>query len=165
MNARTHKLAQTLGLALVLVVAAAPTAIGSGRQASGLDPWAYNAVHRDQAMGSPRGENATGLRDLDPWAYSRVLRSRSSTPMGENATGQNAIPAATRPDDRPGIRGPSTPVALPQLGQVDYHGAFDWRDAGIGALATLAAALVATSATLLALRRRRASQPIGELGV
>ena len=85
--------------------------------------------------------------------------------MGENATGQNAIPAATRPDDRPGIRGPSTPVALPQLGQVDYHGAFDWRDAGIGALAALAAALVATSATLLALRRRRASQPIGGLGV
>jgi hypothetical protein len=163
MNARTHKLAQTLGLTLMVAVLAAPTAIGSGGQASGLDPWAYNAVQRSQVTGSPMGENASGLRNLDPWAYSRVLLSRSSTPMGENATGQHTTPTANRPDDRPGIRGPSTPVALPQLGQVSDHGAFNWRDAGIGALGALAAMLIATSATLLARRRRRASQPIGGL--
>ena len=94
----------------------------------------------------------------DPPGQNRVREQ-----LGEIGAWAVATPSTVRPDDRAGIRGSATPTALPQLGHVSDNGAFNWRDAGIGALAALVAMLLATSAALLALRRRRASQPIGGL--
>jgi hypothetical protein len=136
------------------------------------------------ALGDPPGQNREKLGEIGAWAVPSTTKEKPlvsnsqqtsvherlgeigawAVPMGENATGQHpATPSAARPDDRAGIRGPSTPTALRHLAQVSDHGAFNWRDAGIGALTALVAMLLASSATLLALRRRRASQLIGGL--
>jgi hypothetical protein len=60
MNPRSRKLAPTLGLALVFAVSGAPTAIGSGDNGSGLDPWAYAAIH-DSKTAQPMSQNANDL--------------------------------------------------------------------------------------------------------
>lgn len=63
---------------------------------------------------------------------------------------------SVRPDDRAGIRGPGPlePVAISS-----GTGAFDWGDAGIGALSAFAIALLAFGLTLAMLRHRRSRVP------
>jgi hypothetical protein len=118
--------------------------------------WAVPSTSKEKRLASESQQTTIRekLGEIGSWAV----------PMGEGTTGQHAATStAARPDDRAGIRGPSAPTALSQLAQISDHGAFNWLDASIGALAALIAMLLATSATLLAFRRRRASQPIGGL--
>jgi len=80
---------------------------------------------------------------LDPWAYRLLHDSASIQLITENSAGQNGTAAAyvRRTSDTPS--------------QVVETAGFDWRDAGIGALAGLGSALFAGAAWTFVLRRRR----------
>jgi hypothetical protein len=63
-----------------------------------------------------------------------------------------AKPIATRPDDRAGIRGPGS---VPTVLVASSGDAFDWGDAGIGAVGAFGLALLLFGAMQLATRAER----------
>jgi hypothetical protein len=70
------------------------------------------------------------------------------------APAADAASTSTRPDDRPGIRGPGALAAGPTTVLVASDG-FDWGDAGVGLAGGVGVALVVGALLVAATHRRR----------
>lgn len=133
---------------LVVSLLAVPAAMGGNER--GLDPWAYNVLHRtsevvtEHSAGQNVAQTGGVYGPLDPWAYN-VIHETPIALITEHSVGQdpNRAPIAAAGDDVPAAAGGS---------------AFDWGDAGIGGAATLAlVVLVAGAAALRHNGRRQAA--------
>jgi hypothetical protein len=145
-----RRLARVVAMVFFVAMLAVPAAFGGGRQ--GLDPWAYNVLHRiasEAITEHSAGQNAApgvergGLYGpSDPWAY-RVLYRTPSALITEHSAGQNPNrhPIAATADFVPAAVG---------------AGGFDWSDAGIGAGAAFA--LLALTGTVVMRRRHTVAQ-------
>lgn len=143
-------LATVVGMVFFVALLAVPAAFGGGRQ--GLDPWAYNVLHRSASEAITEhsaGQNpAPGVErgglygPSDSWAY-RVLHRTPSALITEHSAGQdpNRHPIAATADFVPAAVG---------------AGGFDWSDAGIGAGAAFA--LLALAGTVVMRRRHTVGQ-------
>jgi len=121
MKVRMYQSLRAVALALVLGALFAPSALAD--PPSGLDPWAYRAVHQHQVQNTvPLSENTIGLRNertisaslggLDPWAYNALRQDRagSSVPVSENTIGpRDKMSFST---ERTAVQAPAGPTTL-----------------------------------------------------
>ena len=143
-NGGVHGLVTAVAAAFVVSLLAVPAAMGNER---GLDPWAYNVLHRtsevitDHSAGQNVAQTGGMYGPLDPWAYN-VIHDTPIALITEHSLGQepNRAPIAAAGDDVPAAVGGS---------------AFDWGDAGIGGAATLALVVLVAGAAALRHTSRR----------
>ena len=143
-NGGVHGLVTAVAAAFVVSLLAVPAAMGKER---GLDPWAYNVMHRtsevitEHSAGQNVAQTGGMYGPLDPWAYN-VIHDTPIALITEHSLGQdpNRAPIAAAGDDVPAAVGGS---------------AFDWGDAGIGGAATLALVVLVAGAAALRHTSRR----------
>jgi hypothetical protein len=193
MKVETYRLARAIAVGLAAAALGTPSAVA--------DPWGSDA--QQQQTGAPAllsehglGQNTTSAASepktlAGPWYTPRELKAltaysnasfaqRKAQLAGNGIYGQ---PGATRPDDRAGTRGPSTPTALrsrgaampvllsehgagqnttqalaavqPSAVTIVEPGAFDWGDAGVGAAGAFGLTLLACGLLIVSRHGRR----------
>ena len=139
-----HELAPVLLAVLVFALFVVPPALGSGA-VGGLDPWAYNVLHRDTPAPDVRTEHSASTDGpLDAWAVNAVRSGSALTDARtEHSAGQNHMNGAAEP-----VAASSASTASAEMGTT-----FSWRDAGIGAAAAVGLMLLLGTALAIAKRR------------
>jgi hypothetical protein len=174
-----------LGLAFGLAIAAFGASAVQARPAGGggygpLDPWAYGLIHRSTQVNVVVPAK---YGPLDPWAYAVVHRGSSGSVVPADVRDHRLVAQLVAQGGssdsyigHPGGPGAAGPV-LPEYDGVALNrdliggpggagpvlsvkaeprgGGFNWGDAGIGASASLGAALLLLTAVTLGLRYRR----------
>ena len=155
---RKGKSIKGLILALATAAVVAPAANGyvyfanSEKSSASYSPQALNAMSdRWTALGqsyqssASRPDDRAGVRGVTSIQMPDLVQR-------ELIKAQTSSPTVVHVDDRGGLRGPG-PVESPSPVVTTSHGSdFDWKDAGIGATASLLAALMFAAATIA--RRR-----------
>ena len=155
MKVRMYQSLRAVALALVLGALFAPSALAD--PPSGLDPWAYRAVHQHQVQNTvPLSENTIGLRNertisaslggLDPWGPQRIASGSS----GEQRSGQREHDRTKGQDELLDRTHGRTGAC-----RADNSGRLHWSNAAIGASFAALLGLLSFGGTVA--RRRRAS--------
>ena len=117
-------------------------------------------IIRRLALGLAVAAIAVPSAQADPWYDDSGIAGNATVRPDDRAVRVSPVSApetAVRPDDRPGLRGPGAAPQDSPLQIVIRPGAFDWTDAGIGAVFALGLVLLAGGAALVARRHRQTS--------